>query len=116
MAPNVHRDRDHSGHINLTDNVHNTTAFTLSTSQYSPIRFRPASSSIAGRQLHKNGPNLAGSCPNWTIQVALASLRSLLSQKNDTEFYTVLNYMKTTFLLLKSLKSALVQRGAFQQL
>ena len=80
IAPNVDREhRHHTGHINdkiiykLQHQPHSQLPSTCPTIQ------AEHSQSIAGRQLHKNGSNLAGSCPNWMIRVALASLRSLLS-------------------------------------
>ena len=81
--PNGHRDL----HITLVTPVSdimykNTTALSHATSHYSPVRFRPAPQSIAGRPEHRNGSISARTTQNRVIRVALASLGDLLSWLN----------------------------------
>ena len=91
------RSSHHTGHISSTYNVQLYSRLshqTPSSHQYSPGLALPT---IASRQMHKYGPNLAGSYQNYTIQSALASLRGLLSQKIFfIDFYTTLKYNCTT--------------------
>ena len=78
--------------IQVTSTTRQYTSYNSNHTLNSPVLAPPSRTStpkvLQGANCKKNGPNLAGSCPNWTIRVVLASLWGLDSWKNfDTDFW-----------------------------
>ena len=83
IAPNVDRKHRHfTGDINGRCNVHKNDGIIPLDSQYSLVRCGPAPQSTAGCLEHRNGSISAATTWNGVIEVALASLRGLLSREN----------------------------------